>query len=287
MRDFWKKLIGKSIELERKKVRSQKKGEPNVDDFINEYPNVVEGLKTGKLSELTIYEKIMSIMKEVSKPERIEVSLVIDMSGSMNDISKIESLQKTVALLLLSLKDFNSYLDKTRRETKTKLKVYSEVYIFNDIFSRIKRFEDELGNKGNETAEIIKIFSSLREKNATGSTVNHPVLEAIVRSTNNEKVAKILKGKVKKIVFEITDGQPNSDSIEFTKVEIKKMLEKGIIPIAFQIGNVGEKEKDTFNEVWNKLIKNLKLGKFIGTDLDKLPKSLTQALKDKFGNIRL
>jgi uncharacterized protein YegL len=283
MRKFWNNLIGESIGIVRKKKRGQRRGNVNIDDFIDSYPEITEGERTGKLNKLEIYERMISEMEKTSKPERIEVSLVCDMSGSM-DSEKIRCLQETTALLLLSLKDFNSYLDQNRRELKTKLSAFSEVYVFGSNFEKAKEFEETMMSREKNNADIIRTFKCLQ--NTMGSTNDAKVLSEIVNSVDDDKVKAIKKGKTRKIVFEITDGQPDNDVVKETKKRINDMIDKNIIPVAFQIGKVSTEEKLTFQEIWNEGRENA-LGIQIGEEIEKLPRELIKILKQKFGNIKL
>ena len=286
MRNFWKELIGKSVELTRKRVRGQKRGNVNVEDFIEKFPEISEG----NIYNLLIYEKFLSKMENVNKPERIEISLVVDMSSSMTaDNSKMQSLISAVALLVLSIRDFNEYLDQERIITKTKLSAFSEVYIFGSTFERIKKFSYELDNalKGHkeERAEDIRLFSHFEE--SLGSTNDAAVLADIVNSVDERKVLEIKKGKIMKIVFEITDGLPDGNVIESTKARIEDMIEKGIIPIAFQIGAVSPEERETFESIWNDEKRDFQTGIFVGENFDELTDKMKNVLMQLMRFIKL
>ena len=60
-------------------------------------------------------------------PERIEISFVIDNSGSMNP-SKIEAARKALAVTLLSIDDFNRYLKSNAEQLNQKIEVLSETW---------------------------------------------------------------------------------------------------------------------------------------------------------------
>lgn len=60
-------------------------------------------------------------------PERIEISFVIDNSGSMNE-SKIEASRKALAVTLLSIDDFNKYLKSNAEQLNQKVEVLSETW---------------------------------------------------------------------------------------------------------------------------------------------------------------
>ncbi len=282
MRQFWKKLIGKGMELLRKKKSKQKRGSSiNVDDFIRELPDIQEKIRSRKTVKPKIYERFISEMVPGNQPERIEISIVADMSASM-DKRKIKALQEAIALLLLSLKDFNDYLDQVRKKTKTKLVADSEVYVFGTSFYKAKQFDKDLRRQGkNREAAIIKAFDYLQ--NTIGTTNDAAVLSDILSKVNFEVEQKIKKGKLKKIVFEITDGVP--DNINETKERIDKLLDKGVLVIGFKVGE-NERERVIFDEIWNKE-REEKLGIYLGDKIEKLPQELLKVLKIKLKNVRI
>ncbi len=64
------------------------------------------------------------------------------------------------------------------------------------------------------------------------------------------------------------------------------MIDKRVVPIGLQIGNVSDDERKTFESIWNKK-RNEKLGIYIGPDLEKLPIALMEMLKQRIGRIKL
>jgi uncharacterized protein YegL len=288
MRKFWKKLIGQGMELLRKKQSQQKRGgNINVDDLIREMPDIQEGMQKGKGDvEPMIYERFVSEIIPGNQPERIEVSVVADMSGSM-DSRKIQALRQAVALLLLSLEDFNDYLNQIRKKTKTKLVADSEVYVFGTDFDRVKNFDSKVDAQNkNKEVQIIKVFDHLQK--TIGSTRDIKVLSEILSGIDRKTEQSIKKKKLKKIVFEITDGSPDPDTIEEMKEAIRKLKkDKGIITIAFKIGE-NQAEKAIFQEIWNG-DKNEEKGNgiYLGDDIESLPEKLLEALKNVLKDVRI
>jgi uncharacterized protein YegL len=288
MRKFWKKLIGQGMELLRKKQSQQKRGgNINVDDLIREMPDIQEGMQKGKGDvEPMIYERFVSEMIPGNQPERIEVSVVADMSGSM-DSRKIQALRQAVALLLLSLEDFNDYLNQIRKKTKTKLVADSEVYVFGTDFDRVKDFDSKLDAQNkNKEVQIIKVFDHLQK--TIGTTRDIKVLSEILSGIDRKTEQSIKKKKLKKIVFEITDGSPDPDTIGEMKETIRKLKkDKGIITIAFKIGE-NQEEKAIFQEIWNG-DKNEEKGNgiYLGDDIESLPEKLLEALKNVLKDVRI
>ena len=115
MRKFWHRLIGKSIEYRQIRVHEQRRGRLNVESFIKNYPEAVESERNGNLRSLEIYDRNGLERKIVDQPETIDVSLLVDCSGSMSN-DKIKAAKKAVALLMYSIKDFNQELERARKD---------------------------------------------------------------------------------------------------------------------------------------------------------------------------
>lgn len=278
---FWERLIGEGLREKRIKVPERKKGDLHVPSFIKHYPRIVEGIRTGEIKKQPIHEHIESRLEKDTLPERLEISLVADLSGSMGE-TKREILRKTMALLLLSLQDFNRMLMREGSD----LRAYSEVIVFGSSAARRKEFakDKRAALSGDERAELMKVLSVTEED--WGGTNDADALAIVSSDVDASKEKEILSGKTKKIVFEITDGEPNSQ--EDTRREVDALINKNVIPIGFQIGvDKGNSAWQTFDYVWNEGRKE-KLGIHIeGEKLDELPKQLMKILKKKIGKIRL
>lgn len=288
MRKFWERLIGKSIEYRQTRIQNQRRGRLNVRSFIDKYPDIIDAQQKGGLRDLEIYDKPGLERLVVDQPETIDVTLLVDCSGSM-DSSKVEAAKKASALLMYSIKDFNDELEKTRRETHSKLRANTEVIRFGRDFDddgdedrrRLKKF-DRGSRYDDNDASIIKSVASI--DNNRGSTDDAAPLGDILSRLTSDERARIQQGKLKKIVFEITDGEPNEPSL--TAERLNELAKAGVIVVGFQIGDVDEGERKTFQEIWNSGQKSEnKQGVFIGSEIDKLPSSLMGALADSLNNI--
>ena len=288
MRKFWERLIGKSIEYRQTRIQNQRRGRLNVRSFIDKYPDIIDAQQKGGLRDLEIYDKPGLERLVVDQPETIDVTLLVDCSSSM-DSSKVEAAKKAAALLMYSIKDFNDELEKTRRETHSKLRANTEVIRFGSDFDddgtegkeRLKKFDR--GSKYNDNdASIIKSVASIDSDRGTTDDAA-PLGDILSRLTSDER-AKIQQGKLKKILFEITDGQPDEPSL--TAKRLNELAKAGVIVVGFQIGDVNEGERETFQGIWNSGQKSEnKQGIFIGSEIDKLPSSLMRALADSLNNI--
>ena len=281
MRNFWKNLIGKSIEYESHRVDQQRRGKLNVNDFINNYAQITESQKRGDNREMDIYSRNELEAIPVEKPEKIEISLVMDGSGSMGG-DKIKVARETAELLMLSIKDFNDYLNQTRRQTKSKLRADTEVFVFGSNFAKVKAFSDGK-NVNIEEADIIKSISKINDK--YGSTADHNPLNYISATINKDQRHKISQQKLKKIVFHITDG--GSDDPQEAQLAVSRLIDEGVLTFAFQIGKVDSRERAEFEYVWNSQPNRPKMGMYIGENIASLPLELSKKLTEALKGIRL
>ena len=280
MRQFWKNLIGKSIEYQQVITNQQRKGRLNVRDFINQYPQVVASERSGNLNNNAIYDRQQLEKVAIEKPESIEISLLIDTSSSMDNPLKLRIAKETAVLLMLSIKDFNAYLDQTRRETNSRLRANTQIITYNSSFEEVKPFEKRTNYLDNE-ANIIKTISKVVP---CGGTDDATPLAFIRQGITAEQLTKIKQQKLKKIVFVITDGSPNNPNA--SAQAIIDLTNSGVLTFGFQIGNVNKGEEETFNYVWNRQ-QSSPLGIVIGGDLRQLPKRLTDILTNTMKGIRL
>ena len=283
MRNFWKNLIGKSIEYESRRVDQQRRGKLNINDFIDNYAQITESQKRGDNREMNIYSRNELEAIPVEKPEKIEISLVVDGSESMGGNSnKIKVARETAELLMLSIKDFNDYLNQTRRQTKSKLHADTEVFVFGSGFAKVKSFSDGK-NVNIEEADIIKSISKINDE--YGSTADHNPLNYISATINKDQRHKISQQKLKKIVFHITDG--GSDDPQEAQLAVNRLVNEGVLSFAFQIGKVNSRERAEFEYVWNSQPNGLKMGMYIGENIVSLPLELSKKLTEALKGIRL
>lgn len=275
---LWQRIIfGSTRKIERGMKGYFKTGtELDIGKVIKEWPKI----EKGNLEETRIFKKMTQKEVLIRKPELIRVRLIGDMSGSM-DSAKIHTLQQCFVLLLSSLREFNTYLNLTRSQTKSKLEVDTEAWIFGNDAERVKRLRNE-SDYDDEQVETIRIFEKL--KNTIGATYDNKALEAIFNSLTPEDKEKIGQEKIMEIVFEITDG--GSSAPDAARKAVDKLTESGVIARAFQIGSVSEGEKKIFNEVWNKN-REEKLGEIVGEKIGNLLPAIAESLKRYLSNVRL
>ena len=275
---LWRKIIfGFSKKMERGIEGYFKTGsELDVSKVIEEWPQI----EKGNLEKVEIMNKMFPREVLIKKPELIRVRLVGDMSGSMNS-EKIHILQQCFVLILSSLREFNTYLNLTRSQTKTKLEVDTEAWVFGSEAKKIKKFRSDDGG-GEEGAEMVRIFENL--ENTLGGTEDDKPLNAILASLSPEESAKIKQEKIKDLVFEITDGGSNNPAA--TGAAVEALQAGGIIARAFQIGEVSDGEKNIFNSIWNAREGEMS-GEIVGPDIKNLLPAMAELLKKYLGGVRL
>jgi hypothetical protein len=282
---LWQQIVyGSGRELERDTTGHYKTGsELDIPHLIDVYPGVVSehpNVATQTAQEARAMLRADFKEKIVEKPELIRVRLVGDRSGSM-DAKKTHILQQCFILLLSSLREFNTYLNLTRSQTKSKLRVDTEGWIFGNTASQIKRLNGGEPTE-DEQVEIVKQFARLSE--TLGSTYDHTALQAIRESFTDNDVAQISKGKIMDITIEVTDGGSSNEAASRQAVDTLDSL--GEIIRAFQIGKTNEEENTAFEAVWNK-DRPEPYGARIGKDIANLLPAVTALLKKYLGRVRL
>lgn len=271
MRQFWEKLIGDAKKEISVKKDDQIKGKLDVDSLVKYYPDFVEAEKKGNYKNLLIFNRYLLEPQTDILPERIEISFLIDNSGSMN-ASKIEAARKALAVTLLSIDDFNRYLKSNAEQLNQKVEVLSETWFFGSKYYNVKEFNDK-NAKEKEKSDIIR---SIVKLDATdGATNDASCLREISKSITSIQERELKKGKQIKIVFEITDGASSFPGA--AKEAIQELLSKDVEIYAFQIGKNNEANEKIFNLVWNEGYKQPH-GVVIGEEIGKLPKELLKAV---------
>lgn len=276
MREFWKRLIGsakKEINVER---NNQPKGKLNVNDLIYSFPEFVEAEQKGNYKELKVFDKNFLESQNKLLPEKIEISFLIDNSGSMNK-EKIEALRKTLTVTLLSIKDFNKYLQIEAARTNQKIEVLTETWFFGKDHYKIKNFDDKLN------LENSKIISSIVKVDASGGTTDDAAcLREIHKNIKPNQKARIKNKKEYKIIFEITDGASTFPGA--SREIVKKLIEDDVEVFAIQIGKISSLDTKTFNYIWKDSFK-YSHGLVLAEDIEKLTDELLKLVKKNLKSI--
>lgn len=282
---LWQQIVyGSGRELERDTAGYYKTGnELDISHLIDTYPGVFsEHPHVAAHTAEEARAMLRTDFKErlVEKPELIRVRLVGDRSGSM-DAKKTHILQQCFVLLLSSLREFNTYLNLTRSQTKSKLRVETEGWIFGNTAEQIKHLNGDKQME-DEQVEIIKQFARLQE--TLGNTYDHAALQAIRESFTDDDITQIGKGKIMDIAIEVTDGGSSNQTASRQAVDALDSI--GEIVRAFQIGETNEEENSAFETVWNRN-RSEPYGARVGKDIANLLPAVTALLKKYLGRVRL
>ena len=275
---LWQRIIfGSMKKMERATAGHFKAGtELDIGKVIEKWPEI----QKGDPAEVEVMKKTVTEERLIQRPELIRVRLVGDMSGSMN-ADKRHILQQCFVLLLSSLREFETYLNLTRSQTKTKLEIDTEGWIFGDNAQKIKKLRSESGVE-DEQVDIVKIFEHL--ENTIGNTYDNTALEKILEEISPEERDKISQEKIMEMVFEVTDG--GSSDAAAARRAVDALDAASIVTRTFQIGETSDEEKAVFNSVWNANRED-KLGEIVGKDIQNLLPAIAELLKKYLGNVRL
>lgn len=271
MSRFWKKLIGNAKKEKSIRQDNQIKGKIDIDSFINNYSEFIESEKKGNYKNLSIFSRYLLKPQPDMLPERIEISFLIDNSGSMNPL-KIDSARKALAVTLLSIEDLNLYLERNAEQLNQKIEIFSETWFFGSRYYNVKEFNNKSMSK-KERSDIIRSIVTINGKD--GATDDGSCLKEISDKITIEQENQIRKGKEIKIIFEITDGASSFSGS--TKKVVQELLSKNIYIYAFQIGEIIKANEKTFNFVWNEGYKEPH-GVIIGQNVESLPTELLRAV---------
>jgi hypothetical protein len=183
---------------------------------------------------------------------------------------------------LASLKEFDSFLNISRSETKTKMKVDTEAWVFGDDAEKVKAFKADSGEQSDDTANIVKVLNELSA--IRGGTYDNQALEKISKSLKPEDIKNISEKNIMDIVFEFTDG--GSSDPDAARKSVDELNKIGVITRAFQIGVTDKDEKDAFNSVWNDNRED-SFGEIVGSKIGNLIPAVVKALKKYLGNVRI
>ncbi|MDC7249436.1 MAG: VWA domain-containing protein [Sphaerochaetaceae bacterium] len=278
MNQFWQKLIGNATKEKTVKQNNQIKGKLDVDSFINYYSDFIEAEGKGNYKNLLIFNRYL--LKPISGilPEKIEISFLIDNSGSMDSL-KIDSTRKTLAVTLLSIDDLNRYLKRNAIKLNQKIEVLTETWFFGSTHYNVKEFHNMNSSK-KEKSDIIRSIVTI--DGTDGATDDGSCLKEINEKITINQQKEIKRGKQIKIIFEITDGASSFPGR--TKKIVQELLSKNVFIFSFQIGKIIRANEQIFNYVWNEGY-NESHGVVIGEKVEKLPQELLKAVGENITSI--
>jgi len=281
---LWQQIVHGSIR-ERKRSR-EGYFETGISMDIQEVINQWAALTKEGSEGVSVMERDMESEELVRRPELIRIRLSGDLSVSMfpnyNNGSriKLDVLEQTMVLVLSSIQEFSSYLNLSRRQTKSPLHVDTEVWIYGSSAEKIKPFEAEVGG-ATARKGAIEVFKHIKARSGTAS---YQSLEQIRDNLSEEEQAKMKKGEILDIIFDITDGV--TMGTDRVRKAVDDLEEMGAVVRSFQIGDVDEDEQRKFHRTWNEG-RDIPHGVVVGKNIQQLVPAVTQALMGYLKDVRL
>ncbi len=209
------------------------------EDLVHPADLVAE-VKAGNL-EPKVWETFEMKEKTGAKFGEVEITVVGDRSGSMEEGNKLIEQRKAAVLIMEALKDFALMCEEERVNMNQPLEIKSEVYSFQATMADripIKKMSRDLEEK--ERIEVSTAFSS-----APGRvTTDYVTLETIDSGIEEETEKKIKNGELKKIIIVFTDGE--SGNASKVKENLLKLRDRGIVVVGIGITEDGASVMETY-----------------------------------------
>lgn len=272
MRQFWRRLIGEAFREENVKIEGMPKGKLDVPLLIDSWPSFTEAQQKQNYRGLTIFDSL-ELRKQTKKlPQLLDISFAIDNSGSMRS-GKLPYAREALAIVLLSLQDFQEYLQKNASLTHQKIDVRTETWLFGTGCRRVLSFDDR-----NRKRQADTILSVTRLLGDGGSTDDGQCLKEILESITPEEIREMESGRRIHLIFEVTDGASSFPGS--TKDAVEKLQKKHVHVQAIEIGPKSDQEAQRiFQYVFSEN------GIFLGEQTSLLPQTLMQAMKTQMTEI--
>ena len=271
--EFWKTLLHiYRTQSNRRTVggRFESGIDVNIDALIDEMPRIL----TGDSENVRIFKRHIIKKNTISFPEKVNVRIIGDVSGSMDEGEKMSILEKSIVLLVSSLNKFQTQIKwQQGKPGAIKTKIDTQVWKYNDRIEEIKPFRAD--SAIDENVKLALALDTLHPDGGNNEALAlHTVSDAVHK--NSQYIQEIKNKKALDVIFLITDG--GAYGVEEAKEEVESLLKTGVVVRAFQIGNVNTQEKETFNELWNEYDGGA-LGEIVGENVKELPQALSEALR--------
>lgn len=272
MKQFWRRLVGEASRETGVKIEGTPKGKLDVPVLIDSWPSFVEAQQKQNYRGLNIFDSWELQKKTKELPRVLDISFVIDNSGSMRS-GKLQAAREALAIVLLSLQDFQSYLQANAALTHQKIDVRTETWLFGTGCRRVLTFDDRARKR-----EADMVLSVSRLRGDDGSTDDGQCLREILKEITPAEVRQLESGKRVRMFFELTDGASSFPG--GTKAAVEELQKKHVEIQAIEIGSDGDKEaRRIFDYVFGDR------GTFLGSETKNLTAALTGAVKRQMKSV--
>ncbi len=278
--ELWRHIVyGTGSEFTRKMKSGFRKGSDiDIDRAVRNWPEI----QGGQADDVKIMRRMSSESVEVKRPESIRVRLLVDDSVSMQSDNKLAVQDRAIALVLSSLSEFNTYLNRTRAVTGSKLTVDTQVISFGSSAKELKPLMRG-DTKRDERAEMMGILGKVH---GVGSTNDAAALKAVRDSLGQEGLAAVKNGSVLELVFVMTDGGSDNAVVSLSRTLVDELTANGAIVRGFQIGRQTPSDTQKFNSVWNEG-RPVKFGVAVGETIGNLVPAVAEALSEHLSDVSL
>ncbi len=236
LREVFKQIVSKRLK-ERWKMSPQLETEGEVLDEETLAESYIESTAGGKPHA---FREITRTNKEQVGYGSLDMTLVNDLSGSMNEGAKLPMDRKSKILFLESLADFQKEIRDAEYENGVSLglEVRTETRAFGDFGdAELKPLSPDLSEK-----DRIGIWKRLHK--GSGGTPDYLSLETIEKSLTSEYEEELRNKRKRKVIVVLSDG----DSQDAARVQqtCERLRKKGIIILGFGMTASGQAVKDTY-----------------------------------------
>ena len=236
LREVFKQIVSKRLK-ERWKMSPQLETEGEVLDEETLAESYVESTAGGKPHA---FREISRTKKEQEGYGSLDMTLVNDLSSSMNEGSKMPMDRKSAVLFLEALADFQKEIRDAEYESGVSLglEVRTETRAFGDFGDvELKPLSPDLSEK-----DRIAIWKRLHK--GTGGTPDYLSLEAIEKSLTPEYEEELKSKRKRKVIVVLSDGE--SQDAARVQRSCEKLRQRGIIVLGFGMTASGQAVKETY-----------------------------------------
>lgn len=272
MKRFWMRLIGEASQEVSIKVEGTDKGKLDVPLLIRSWPDFVEAQSRQNYKELHIFDSYELNKVPERLPQYLDISFVIDNSGSMKS-GKVPYAREALAVVLLSLQDFSRYLLCNAEALHQKMQIRTETWLFGTECRRILSFEDTYRKQKADT-----VLSIARLNGSGGSTDDGACLNEILKQITPQEQREMESGRRMRLIFEVTDG---ASSFPGTTRKAVRQLQK--MKAEIQAVEIGIADDPESRRIFSYIFEDH--GTYLGSRSEQLPKVLTASVESQLSTI--